>query len=163
MKKALEILDQMIKEEIIEDYAIGGAVGVIFYTEPTDTKDLDIFVLPKFTSHGMVDLSSIYGYLRKLGYKMEKQWFVIEGIPVDFIPVYDELTQEAFETAIEKTYENLKTKVLQPEYLLAIALKTGRPKDLRHVDLLLEQADLNQELLQRILIKYNLRLKNDQI
>ena len=59
MKKTIEILKQMIKEGIIEDYAIGGAVGVIFYTEPTDTKDLDIFILPKFTSHGLVDLSSV--------------------------------------------------------------------------------------------------------
>ena len=51
MRKTIEILNGMVAGGVIEGYAIAGAVAAIFYTEPTDTVDLDILVaFPKANS-----------------------------------------------------------------------------------------------------------------
>jgi hypothetical protein len=156
MKKAIKILNDMKSKGIVSDYAIGGSIAVMFYTEPFLTKDLDVFIYPQMTESGIVHLSNIHNYLKKLGYKMEGQFYQIEGITVDFVTVYDELTEEALKTAIEKDYAGVKVRVILPEYLLAIALKTGRLKDAVKVEMLCKQAKLNCELLNKLLSKFNL-------
>jgi hypothetical protein len=42
MKKVIQILNELVDKGIIKKYAIGGAVGVIFYTETFTTKDIDV-------------------------------------------------------------------------------------------------------------------------
>jgi len=159
MEKVIRVLDALVAEGIIDKYAIGGAFGVIFYTETLNTKDVDIFVAPQMTKSGIVHLGSIYEYLKKAGYGMEGQYFIIDGIPVDFIAVYNDLTLEAMDNSIEKLYGKTKVKVLRPEYLLAIALQTGRVQDLKKVDLLREEANLDESLLKDILTRYDLYKK----
>ena len=159
MEKVIQVLKELVSKKIIESYAIGGAVGVIFYTETINTKDVDIFVAPQMTKSGIVHLGSIYEYLKNAGFVMEGQYFIIGGIPVDFIAAYNELTLEALYNSIEKPYGKTKVKVLRPEYLLAIALQTGRPKDLKKVDLLRGEVDLDETLLKDILKRYDLQKK----
>ncbi|MBI1822370.1 MAG: nucleotidyltransferase [Nitrospirae bacterium] len=156
MEKTVKILNELVSKNIIKSYAIGGAIGVMFYTETISTKDLDVFISLHIMPTGIIHLGSIYEYLKKSGYKMEGQHFIIEGIPVDFIPVYDELTLEALEKSVEKTYKKIKAKVFGPEYLIAIALKTGRSQDLRKIDLLKEETKLNEALLIDILKRHHL-------
>lgn len=88
-------------------------------------------------------LSPIYDELKKRGYRAEKELVIIEGIPVQFIPVYNDLIKEAVETAVESTYKRVMTRILRPEYLLAIALQTNRPKDRERVFQLLGQAKVD--------------------
>ena len=159
MEKVIQVLNKLIAKGIIEIYAIGGAVGVIFYTETLNTKDVDVFVAPQMTKSGIVHLGAIYEYLKKAGYGMEGQYFIIDGIPVDFIAAYNELTLEAIDNSIEKLYGKTKVKVLRPEYLLAIALQTGRAQDLKKVDLLMGETDLDENLLKDILKRYDLYKK----
>jgi hypothetical protein len=45
MKQAIVVLNDMVSAGIIQKYAIGGAMGATFYTEPFTTFDLDIFVM----------------------------------------------------------------------------------------------------------------------
>ena len=45
MKRTIEVLNELEKEGVISRYAIGGAMGAIFYTEPFLTFDLDVFVV----------------------------------------------------------------------------------------------------------------------
>src|SRR2546426_8148565 len=45
MEATLAVLNDLVAKRLIEKYAIGGAVGAIFWVEPFDTIDLDIFVL----------------------------------------------------------------------------------------------------------------------
>jgi hypothetical protein len=45
MEATLEVLNALVEEGVIERYAIGGAVGAIFWVEPFDTIDLGVFVL----------------------------------------------------------------------------------------------------------------------
>jgi len=84
---------------------------------------------------------------------------MIDGIPLDLIAVYNELTMEALDNSIDRSYGKNKVKVFRPEYLLAIALQTGRPQDLRKVDLLVNEASLNEDLLKDILKRHGLNKK----
>jgi hypothetical protein len=44
MEATLAVLNRLVEAGLVERYAIGGAVGAIFWIEPFDTIDLDIFV-----------------------------------------------------------------------------------------------------------------------
>jgi len=64
-KKTFAILNQMIADGVIENYAVGGAVGAMFYVEPFSTKDLDVFV----PTQGQLILElPEFEYLKSLGY-----------------------------------------------------------------------------------------------
>ena len=46
MEETLNVINHMKEDRVIRDYAIGGAVAVMFYTEPVVTVDLDIIFIP---------------------------------------------------------------------------------------------------------------------
>ena len=53
MKEALRVINEMRDAGIIGNYAIGGAIGAIFYLEPIETHDLDVFnFVAKFSMAG---------------------------------------------------------------------------------------------------------------
>ena len=84
MKSTLEVLNRLVSEKIIDDYAIGGAMGAMFYTEAVTTMDLDIFVLFSDDST-LIPLAPIYNKLKEWGYSPdedEKECVSIEGTPV---------------------------------------------------------------------------------
>ena len=68
----------------------------------------------------------VVGELKKRGIILD---YVIEGVPVRFIPVYYDLVREAVGTAREVKYGGTRTKVLGREFLVAVMLQTYRPKD----------------------------------
>jgi hypothetical protein len=45
MRDTLEMINRMQTDGVIDEYAIGGAVGATFYLEPSATEDVDIFVM----------------------------------------------------------------------------------------------------------------------
>lgn len=53
----------------------------------------------------------------------------------------------------------MRTKVILPEHLIALFLRTGREKEKRKIQMLLEQAEIDLEKLDYILDKYKLREK----
>ena len=141
MKKALEILNKIKEKGLVEDYAIGGGIATIFYTEPVFTYDLDVFVIVKHESSSkIISFAPIYSYLESKGYSWKGEHIVIEGMPVQFIPAAGELEQDAVKNGTIITYNGIKTKVLPPEYLIAIALKVGRGKDFEKIGRLIGQA-----------------------
>ena len=156
----------MQKEGLLLEYAIAGGIGVIFYIEPILTYDLDIFFkMPEESTEssardsvgkGLVNLSPIYQYLKTKGYHEDKEHIVIENIPVQFIPVYNDLVKEAVENAAAINFQKTKTKVVNKEYLIAIMLQTFRPKDKERIIMLLGEKKINVKLLDEILIKHNL-------
>ena len=76
------------------------------------TFDLDVFVvLPKLGA-GLLSLSPIYEALRRRGYGEEKDTVLIEGIPVQFLPAYNSLIEEALAQARETDYEGALTRRL---------------------------------------------------
>lgn len=157
MKNTIGIINELKKKKLIEDYAIGGAIGVLKWVEPFFTRDLDIFIIPpkETDEKKLINLSPIYEYLKEKGFYWKEQWIIIEGIPVDFIPA-DALEKEAVENAKETEYEGVKTKVITPEYLIALFLKAGRDKDVRKIEMLLGQTEVDMEKLDKILKEYGL-------
>ncbi|RKY38710.1 MAG: hypothetical protein DRP76_04110 [Candidatus Omnitrophota bacterium] len=159
MKKTLKVLNELKQKGLIQDYAIGGAIAALRWIEPFFTQDLDIFILLKDKGKKeIIDLSPIYEYLKAKGYEWKGHWVVIEGVPVDIFPA-DPLEKEAVEQAQETEYEGIKTKVIIPEYLIALFLRAGRSKDYRKIEMLLEQCQINKEKLQKILNRYGLNEK----
>ena len=131
MKQALIVLSELVAEGVIEDYAIGGAMGATFYLEPVVTMDLDVFVLFKDNA-SLVPLQPIYEALKKRGYGPDEQMpecIDIDGTPVQFLPVYNKLLEEALSNAVSFDYDGVQARVLPGEYLAAISVQTGRAKD----------------------------------
>ena len=156
MKRTLQVLNELEKEGIFSRYAIGGAMAATFYTEPTLTFDLDVFVVLPAGSGPLLSLAPIYDALRSRGYREEAECVLIEGVPVQFLPVYNSLLTEALSDAQESSYEGTLTRVLRAEHLVAICLQTGRDKDRERVRLLREQAALNPSELAGVLARHQL-------
>ena len=134
-------------------------MGATFYAEPVLTFDLDIFVLLPGTTSRLLTLAPLYEALRARGYSEEGQCVNIEGVPVQFLPAYNALLEEALTQARETLYEQTPTRVLRAEHLVAIAIQTGRDKDRQRVALLLEQAALDSEYLSGVLVRHNMEVK----
>lgn len=157
MKETLEVLNSLKDKALIGDYAIGGGIATIFYIEPIFTYDLDVFVIIESRlAGGIISLTSIYDYLAGKGYAWKGEHIVIEGLPVQFIPVESGIEKEAVDNAKEITYSGVKTKILSAEYLIAIALKVGRRKDFDKIGRLLEQAKIDKKTLEVVLKKHSL-------
>jgi len=159
MEATLKVLNDLERSGIVSRYAIGGAMGATFYIEPVVTFDLDVFVVLPQTSGGLLTLAPLYEALRKRGCAEEGECVNIEGVPVQFLPAYNALLEEALEEAREMQYEATPTRVLRAEHLLAIALQTGRDKDRDRVRLLREQAPLGQAYLKAVLDRHGLVLQ----
>jgi hypothetical protein len=159
MKRTLEVLNDLEKEGVFTSYALGGAMAATFYTEPVLTFDLDVFVLLPTPGASLVSLSPIYDALRRRGYTEDKEAVLIEGVPVQFIPAYNSLIEEAVATAQQIDYEGAPARVARAEYLVAICLKTGRAKDRARVATLREQAGLDLAVLADILNRHELKEK----
>jgi len=156
MKRTLEILFELERAGVVSRHAIGGAMGATFYVEPVLTFDLDVFVLLPRTAGGLLTLTPLYEALRARGYAEEGEHVNIEGVPVQFLPAYNELLEEALEKAREVPYEDVQARVLRAEHLVAICVQTGRPKDRERARLLREQASLDADYLAAVLARHGL-------
>ncbi len=156
MKQTLQVLNELVRAGVLSRYAIGGAMGATFYVEPVLTFDLDVFVVLPQTRGGLPTLEPLYEALRARGYRVEDECVNIEGVPVQFLPGYNALLEEALAEAQETRYEDTPTRVLRAEHLLAIALQTGRDKDRERVRLLREQARLDHKYLNGVLARHKL-------
>lgn len=88
VKNTLKVLNELREKGLIKDYAIGGAIAALRWTEPFFTEDLDIFILLEkgADEKGSIVLSPIYEYLKSKGYEWKGHWIMIEGVPVDLFP-----------------------------------------------------------------------------
>jgi len=160
VKRTLQVLNELEKQVVFSRYAIGGAMAATFYTEPFLTFDLDVFVVMPQTTGGLLTLAPLYDALRARGYsEQEDECIMIEGVPVQFLPTYNALLEEALNDAQEIMYEDVPARVLRSEHLLAICLQTGRSKDRERVRILREQAKLDQNFLADVLRRYQLEDK----
>jgi hypothetical protein len=159
MQKTLQVLNDLVRDGVLSRYAIGGAMGATFYVEPVLTFDLDIFMILPQTVSGLLTLEPLYAALRARGYDEESECVIVEDVPVQFLPAYNDLLVEALNDAREVLYEQTPTRVLRAEHLVAIALQTGRDKDRERVRLLRDEAELDEAYLQNILKRHGLEGK----
>ena len=157
IEDVLRTINQMQADGIVERYAIGGAVGATFYLEPVATLDVDVFVEfhAEPGSH-IVSPERIFKYLRERGHKMEGEYVIIAGWPVQFLPAGNPLLQEALATAVEKDVEDTPVRVFTPEHIVAIALETGRAKDKARVLQFIEANAVDLDRVREILTRHGL-------
>ena len=130
MKATLQVINQMVADKVIDNYAIGGAVAAIAYLEPFLTQDVDVFMSFSTTSSGLiVSPAPIYEYFSSRGYNAEREYIRIEGWLVQFLPTEKPLYAEALASAITRDVDGVPVRVFSAEHLMAIALDTGRAKD----------------------------------
>ena len=159
MKETLKVLNRMVRAGVIEQYAIGGAVAAIYYLEPFDTSDLDIFVQVNSAGSDLTLLTPIYEYLTARSYTAQGEFINIEEFPVQFLPVFNPLTEEALSEAHAIKFARVTTRVMRAEHLVAIMLDTGRPKDYLRISMFLEQGAVNRRSLNAVLRRHGLAKK----
>jgi hypothetical protein len=157
VEDTLKVINQMVDDGVIQNYAIGGAMAALFYVEPDTTLDLDIFCVPSVEAGSGLDLlSPLYDYLQGKGYIPEVETINIEGLPVQFLPVFNPLNEEGVERCNVIPYGETPARVMTPEHLVAIMLQTGRAKDYARINRFLESDTLNTKRLNDILSRHNL-------
>lgn len=158
--KIFKLLEQMREEGILPQYAIGGSIGVMFYAEPFTTKDIDVFIHVESEKSSLIDFRFIYDWLKKKGYhEFKEQFIIIEDWLVDMLPTKEGLLDEAVLKSNTFEVKDVNVNVIAPEYLIAIALETGRKQDYAKIEKILQQGEINKDKLTRILKKYNLLKK----
>ena len=138
-------------------------MGATFYLEPLATFDIDIFVsLRNPPGSPLLTLTPIYDYLTSRGYKAEKEYLVIEGWPVQFLPPGDALDEEALQQALETEVEGVRTWVITAEHLVAMALRAARAKDFARILQFVGAGVLDADKLDLILRRHGLLEKWEQ-
>lgn len=159
IEKTITVVNRMMTDKVIENYALGGATAVIFYTEPIATQDVDIFVHVRQTESVLTEFQPIFDYLRRRDYKITGEHIYIEGFPVQFLPISKDLIDAAVREANEFELGETIVRVMSPEHLVAIMLDTGRHKDYLRIAVFLQHNVVDNAKLQSILTEYGLTQK----
>lgn len=169
MKATLDVLNEMVEAKVIGTYAIAGAIAAYNYIEAAATEDLDVLVSfdePGGAATGLILLDPVYSYLKRRGYvEFSREGILIEGWPVQFLPVASSLDAEALAEAPEVDLtigapdQVVRTRVLRAEHLMAIALSVGRPKDRLRIAQFIEEEAFDAQYLGDVLDRHSLESK----
>lgn len=137
VKEVAELLNDMREAGVVDDYALFGAAAQMRYTEAVATLDADVLVAMSAPA-GLDVLEPIYAYCRARGYTAEGEAVRVGAWPVQFIPVFSPLTQEAVSRADTADFDGVPFRVVGAVHLAVIALSVGRAKDFARVLALVE-------------------------
>lgn len=159
MNDIFRAMNALVAEGVIENYAIGGAMGATFYIEAVQTEDIDAFVFMPVVASGLLDLSPIYAALVRHGGILDREFICFGPWPLQVLPDASPLEAEAIAEALTIDYEDVPVRVFRPEYLCCIALKTGRAKDHLRVRMFLEEGKVDTGRLESLAAKFGLSSK----
>jgi hypothetical protein len=166
LKNALQVINEVVADGIVRKYAVAGAVAALNYIEPTLTQDLDILISfddLQSGSTGLATLEPLISWLKGRGYtEFKNEGIVVEGWPVQFLPVANDLDAEALNQAVQVEIESgsgaapIKITTLRAEHIVATALKVGRPKDRERILRFIEGKAVDLKLLREVLTRHKL-------
>jgi hypothetical protein len=164
MGDTVRVLNRLRAEGVIGSYAIAGAVAAFRHVEATLTEDLDLLVsLQADGGSGLVSIAPILERLGQLGYsEFRMEGVVIEGWPVQFLPIASALDAEAADQAedveIATSQEDVvePTRALRAEHVVATSLNVGRPKDFIRIHQYLEENAVDLDALRAVLERHGL-------
>lgn len=158
MQRVCDVLEELTAEGILRNYAIGGATAAGFHGEPLATMDVDVFVFLTGEGNGvLVSLEPLFKSLKKKGFdSFEEEALMIHDLPVQFLTASGALEEEAVREALIVEWEGHRMRVMRPEYLAAIALTVGRPKDRARMVYLLSLERFDKMRFQEILSRHGL-------
>jgi hypothetical protein len=165
LRKTIEVVAKLAESGVIQRYAIVGAIAALNYIQPTLTEDLDVLIsVADFDRHksGLLLLTPIEKALAAMGYTERSDvGYMIEGWPVQFLPVASGLDQEGLEQAIEVDMgvpgePPFRARCLRAEHVVATAVRIGRLKDLARVEAFLEQGAVDLVALKAVMARHDL-------
>jgi hypothetical protein len=158
MQTVCDVLEQLVANGFVSQYAIGGATAAGFHGEPLATRDIDVFVcFDPVPGSLLVTLEPLFARLKEMGFsEFEEEGLLIHGYPVQFLSAAPGLEKEALDTALVVEWENHRMRVMRPEHLAAIAIATGRPKDRARLVYLAELPDFDHPAFEQILRRHQL-------
>lgn len=168
MKDTFRVINKMVEDGVIGIYTVCGAVAALNYIEPTLTQDLDVLVSIDAPTDrprsGLVTLAPLFAYLRRAGYgEFNKEGIVIEGWPVQFLPVANDLDAEGLVEAVEIEIDAgggappIRVRSLRAEHVVATALRVGRPKDRVRISQFLAEDAVDLAALRDVLDRHDMR------
>ena len=160
LRRVFEEINRLRQEGTLLDYAVGGASAVPFHTEPVNTYDLDLFVFLPHTSGTIISMAPLYSRLEELGYHPHAEHVMIEGVPVQFLPAYNPLVEDAVRKAVTLDYLGVPVRVVSAEHLAALALQTGGARRISRVRLLRESPSFDEQTFLALLQHYGLTDRN---
>ena len=101
-------------------------------------------------------LAGIYGFCSRRGFLAEGEAIRVGAWPVQFVPVFSPLTQEAMEQAETADFEGIPLRVVRADYLAVIALSVGRAKDYARILALLESSSVTRDQVARLAARHGL-------
>src|SRR5919204_3014133 len=140
----LRAANELVSAGLIKDYALGGALAAIYYTEPFTTYDADIIFIPTDQTLA-AGIPAIYSHLQSKGCRIEHEHMLIKDFPVQFLAASG-LTEEAVRKANPIEYEGVSAKVFRPEHIIAIAASVGRHKDFARIEKMLDQVKIDKQM-----------------
>jgi hypothetical protein len=158
MEQVFVLLNEMVRDGALENYAVAGAVGAMFYIESFSTQDVDVLVM---TPEGrlVIELPGL-DYLKARGYtEFRNEGIVVDDWPVQFLPATTQLEREAYQNAENSNYDEVPVRVVLPEHLVAIMLSVGRPKDIARIQMFLSQDAVKIEALKDVIQRHGLTEK----
>ncbi|HRI46985.1 MAG TPA: hypothetical protein PK559_07775 [Ignavibacteriaceae bacterium] len=157
MKKTLQAVNCLLEKGIIQNYAIAGGMAQFYYIEPSITYDLDLVINIRDIKDSLNPLGEIYKWADENQFILDREHFIIEGIPVQFLIAYNDLISEALLNATGVVLFDENTFILKAEYLMAIMLQTGRLVDKERFARFIQEAEYDEEILESLIRKYNLQ------
>lgn len=160
MRATLQAINQMQADGVICHYALCGAVGAAYYSEPVTTLDVEVFVILSFDPNGpAASLIALHDYLVAHRCKMNGECFEIGGWPVHFLAASNDLEREAVAGSLPVSIDGDRTWVMMAEHLVAIALAAHRMKDRPWILRLTEHDAVDELTLKAILKSHGLIAK----
>jgi hypothetical protein len=156
--EALRVLNAMKQAGVVEDYAVAGAMAMVFWAEPVPTFDLDVLVFLPGEEATIVSLAPLYAWGAEHGYTARAEHMMIEGVPVQFLPAHNALAEEALDRAVDLEYQGVTVRVVRPEYLAALYLEPGARtrKRRERAAALMEASAIDRAVLDELLKRFGL-------
>lgn len=155
MKELAQLLNEMLRNGVVSDYAVFGAAAQMRYTEPVAT--LDAGVLVEIAGPERLDvLSGIYAFCEARGFLVEGEAIRVGAWPAQFVPAFSALTREAMRNADTADFEGEPFRVIRADHLAAIALSVGRAKDYARILDLLESESVSRPQIAELAARHEL-------
>ena len=155
-------LNTLKADDLVGDYAIGGATAVLFYAEPARTYDIDVFVvLPQTAPGSLVSLDPFYEWARERRFPVDAGHILVHGVPVQFLPAHNALAEAAVATARTLDYDGVPVRVIDPEHLVALAFQAGGHKRRERAWQMLEVGAVNRQDLRELLSAHGIMMEID--
>ncbi len=155
MKELAQLLNEMQATGVVENYALFGAMAQMRYTEAVATLDADVLVAVA-SPERMDVLAGIYEFCARRGFAVEGDAIRVGAWPVQFVPAFSPLTEEAMKHADTADFEGVPLRVVRADYLATIALSVGRAKDYARILALLESSAATRDEIGRLVARHGL-------